>query len=139
MRMGPRLRSLTGLVLLCCVAPEHHPGCCPGGPRKTKSSARLSGQAGAKQQTGIRKADPDALLRVAMHSGGDAKRGQALYRSAAAGCATCHKVHGQGGDAGPDLSQIGGKLDRAHLIESILNPSAEIPPGYHVTVIETSD
>lgn len=50
---------------------------------------------------------------------------------------TCHKVGGQGGDVGPDLSQVGGKLDRTHLIESILDPSAEIPQGYHATVIET--
>src|SRR5262249_48623936 len=60
-----------------------------------------------------------------------------IYLSAAAKCATCHKVHGQGGDVGPDLSQVGGKLDRTHLIESILDPSAEIPAGYHATVIQT--
>jgi putative heme-binding domain-containing protein len=72
-----------------------------------------------------------------MNSGGDARRGKAVYLSTAARCANCHKVHGQGGDVGPDLSQIGGKFDRTHLIESILDPSAEIPQGYHATVIET--
>src|SRR5262249_42724934 len=35
------------------------------------------------------------------------------------------------------LSQIGGKLDRTHLIESILNPSAEISAGYHATILTT--
>jgi putative heme-binding domain-containing protein len=72
-----------------------------------------------------------------MNTGGDARRGKVVYLSAAARCAICHKIHGQGGDVGPDLSQVGGKLDRTHLIESILNPSAEIPQGYHATIIET--
>jgi putative heme-binding domain-containing protein len=82
-------------------------------------------------------ADQDALRQAAMNSGGDARRGQALFASAAAQCAQCHKVHGRGGDLGPDLSQVGGKLDRTHLIESILDPSAEILAGYHLTVLET--
>src|SRR5262245_15054084 len=55
-------------------------------------------------------ADPDALRRAAMNQGGDPKRGKAVYLSAAAKCATCHKVHGQGAEVGPDLSQVGGKL-----------------------------
>jgi putative heme-binding domain-containing protein len=109
MRTGLPLLSLAGLLLLLCGR----------------------GVASAP------KADPDALRRAAMNSGGDAKRGQAVYLSTAARCAACHKVHGQGGELGPDLSQIGGKFDRTHLIEAILDPSAEITQGYHVTIIET--
>src|SRR5262249_7403838 len=84
-----------------------------------------------------RKADPAALRQAAMNHAGTPDRGKTLFSSPATQCATCHKVHGQGGDVGPDLSQIGGKLDRTHLIESILDPSAEIPQGYHATIIET--
>jgi putative heme-binding domain-containing protein len=83
------------------------------------------------------KSNPDALRRAAMNMGGDPKRGKAIYLSVSAKCTTCHKIHGQGGDVGPDLSQVGGKLDRTHLIESILDPSAEILQGYHATVLET--
>src|SRR5438132_10181548 len=83
------------------------------------------------------KADPQLLRRVAMNQGGNAARGKAVFASATAKCAVCHKVHGQGGDAGPDLSQIGGKFDRTHLIESILDPSAEILQGYQATIIES--
>jgi putative heme-binding domain-containing protein len=72
-----------------------------------------------------------------MNDAGNPDRGKAVFASPATRCAACHKVHGQGGDAGPDLSQIGGKFDRTHLIESVLDPSAEIPQGYHATVIET--
>jgi putative heme-binding domain-containing protein len=79
----------------------------------------------------------DRLRQAAMNQGGDPKRGEVVYLSAAGRCAACHKVHGQGADFGPDLSQIGGKFDRTHLIESILDPSAEISQGYHATIIAT--
>jgi putative heme-binding domain-containing protein len=122
--------SLTGLLLLAYASPAD-------APRKPEPSAGTPAKTARKHQAGGRKADPNALRQAAMNDGGDPKRGQAIYRSAAARCATCHKAHGQGGDAGPDLSQVGGKLDRTHLIESILDPSAEITQGYHMTVIET--
>jgi putative heme-binding domain-containing protein len=85
-----------------------------------------------------RKADLYALRQAAMNNGGRAGRGQAVFASAKTRCATCHRVHGQGGEVGPDLSQVGGKFDRTHLIESILDPSADITAGYHATVIETT-
>jgi putative heme-binding domain-containing protein len=87
---------------------------------------------------GVKKSDPDLLRRVAMNSGGNAQRGKAIFASQAARCAMCHKVNGQGGDVGPDLSQVGGKLDRTHLIESILDPSAQIPDGFYATTIATT-
>src|SRR5207248_2853272 len=83
------------------------------------------------------KSTPDALRRAAMNSGGNPGRGKALFGSQAAKCASCHKVHGQGGDVGPDLSQVGGKFDRTHLIESILDPSAQIPEGFYASTIVT--
>jgi putative heme-binding domain-containing protein len=83
------------------------------------------------------KTAPDALRRAAMNSGGNASRGKAIFSSPALMCAKCHKVQGLGGDVGPDLSQIGGKFDRTHLIESILDPSSEIVQGFQATIIET--
>lgn len=90
-----------------------------------------------KKPVVLPKADADALRREAMNRGGDPKHGKAIFLAQTAKCATCHKVHGQGGDIGPDLSQIGGKFDRTHLIESILDPSAEILQGYHATILTT--
>jgi putative heme-binding domain-containing protein len=83
------------------------------------------------------KADPNVLRQAAMNNGGNPERGKAVFLSATAKCATCHKVHGQGGEVGPDLSQVGGKFDRTHLIESILDPSAQITEGFHATTITT--
>jgi putative heme-binding domain-containing protein len=82
------------------------------------------------------KNNPDAFRQAAMNNGGNAERGKAVFSSPATKCATCHKAQGQGGDLGPDLSQIGGKFDRTHLIESILDPSAEILQGYQSITIE---
>ncbi|HTU90209.1 MAG TPA: PQQ-dependent sugar dehydrogenase, partial [Gemmataceae bacterium] len=97
----------------------------------------LGSERDSKKAPASSKANADDLRRAAMNMGGDPKRGKAIYLSETAKCATCHKVHGQGGDIGPDLSQIGGKFDRTHLIESILDPSAEILQGYHATILTT--
>ena len=46
------------------------------------------------------------------------------------GCANCHRINGQGTDFGPDLSEIGTKLGKDALYESILDLSAGISFGY---------
>jgi putative heme-binding domain-containing protein len=89
------------------------------------------------KKAGAPKTNPEALRSAAMNNGGNPQRGKVLFNSSTLKCATCHKVHGTGGEVGPELSQVGGKFDRTHLIESILDPSAEITQGYHATVIET--
>jgi putative heme-binding domain-containing protein len=116
---------LTSLLLLPLADANHGRG------------QELRAQQQPEQSTVANQAKADALRRAAMNTGGDAKRGKAIYLSEAARCASCHKLNGHGGEVGPDLSAIGGKLDRTHLIESILDPSAEIPLGYFVTIIET--
>src|SRR5579871_1797703 len=88
---------------------------------------------------------PDAkrtfLLRQhALNHGGDPKRGQQLFQTLRpTSCLTCHRVRGQGGDMGPDLSLIGGKFDRAHLVESILEPSRQIVEGFRTTILALTD
>jgi putative heme-binding domain-containing protein len=82
------------------------------------------------------KTDADAQRRAAMNITGNPANGKKLFASKVTKCAVCHKVHGQGGEAGPDLSQVGGKLDRTHLIESVLDPSAQILEGYRTTTVE---
>ena len=73
---------------------------------------------------------------AAMGTAGDVERGRQVFNDAArAKCATCHRVDGAGGEIGPDLSSIGGKFDRIHLIESILHPAAQIVEGYQTTSV----
>jgi cytochrome c551/c552 len=45
-------------------------------------------------------------------------------------CVACHKVAGQGGEIGPDLSSIGAGRDREYLRRAILDPAADVAEGY---------
>jgi putative heme-binding domain-containing protein len=67
---------------------------------------------------------------------GDIEGGRRVFYSQTVGCATCHKVRGQGTDVGPDLSEIGSKLAKEALYESILDPSAGISFGYEAWQLE---
>lgn len=76
----------------------------------------------------------------ALTHAGDAEAGRQLFANEQlTKCSVCHKVQGQGGDAGPDLSYIGGKFDRPHLIESLLEPSRQIVEGYRTTTLRLTD
>lgn len=74
------------------------------------------------------------LLKLA----GDAERGRKLFQeSTVVQCRNCHRIAGKGIELGPDLDSIGKKLDRAKLLESILQPSQQIDPKYAVWMVET--
>lgn len=71
---------------------------------------------------------------------GDPQRGHQLFLDQKKlNCVTCHKIRGQGGEVGPDLSHVGGKFDRPHLIESLIEPSRQIVDGYRSSAILTID
>ena len=54
-------------------------------------------------------------------------------------CATCHQVNNIGYDFGPKLSEIGSKLPKESLLESIVNPSAGIGFGYEGWELKMKD
>jgi putative heme-binding domain-containing protein len=60
---------------------------------------------------------------------GNSRAGQALFEEKG-GCNRCHRVGGQGGRLGPDLSDVGALRSPQHLKASILKPSDAIHPGY---------
>jgi putative heme-binding domain-containing protein len=61
---------------------------------------------------------------------GDPTRGAEVFTRESVGCNKCHRVNGQGGEVGPDLSEVGTKLAKEAIYESILDPSAGIAFGY---------
>lgn len=61
---------------------------------------------------------------------GDPASGARVFSSPTAACSTCHRVRGEGVELGPDLSEIGTKLGKDALYESILDPNAGISFGY---------
>jgi putative heme-binding domain-containing protein len=67
---------------------------------------------------------------------GDPARGREVFGSATAACASCHVVNGKGTDVGPQLSEIGTKLGKDALYESILDPSSGISFGFEAWTVE---
>ena len=68
-----------------------------------------------------------ALQQFALTAQGSAEAGQRLFfQDQRTKCSTCHLIGTNGGEVGPDLSKIGGKFDRPHLIESLLEPSGRL-------------
>jgi putative heme-binding domain-containing protein len=61
---------------------------------------------------------------------GEPGKGAALYD--ANGCRECHRIKGNGGHSGPDLSKIGKNRSPQHLRESIRNPGADVHRRYWV-------
>jgi putative heme-binding domain-containing protein len=84
-------------------------------------------------------APPNAApLVVPNLAGGDPVLGQKLFSGDQARCSQCHTFRGQGGKAGPDLTEIG-KKGRAEIYRSIAAPSAAIDPDYVTYTVATKD
>ncbi len=68
--------------------------------------------------------------------GGDAENGRRIYfEKTEVSCLRCHKVTGNGGDVGPDLTGIGKKYKREYLLEALVDPDKQIAKGYETTVL----
>jgi len=70
-------------------------------------------------------------LNAAAVVGGNAAAGERIVRfHASAQCIRCHAFDGIGGIAGPNLSDVGLRLNRADLLLSMLDPQAVIAEGF---------
>jgi putative membrane-bound dehydrogenase-like protein len=65
---------------------------------------------------------------------GNAETGRVVFNTAGT-CAKCHQVNGFGKNVGPDLSEIGKKLSRTAMFQSMLFPSAAISHNYESYII----
>ena len=59
---------------------------------------------------------------------GDYERGKLIYKAAL--CETCHRMRGEGGNAGPDLTQVNTRFNRWEMLYAIYIPSEEISDQY---------
>lgn len=69
---------------------------------------------------------------------GNIEKGKVVYNTVGK-CATCHVVNKEGKDVGPNLTEIGSKLSREALFESILYPSAGISHNFETWSALTND
>ena len=67
---------------------------------------------------------------------GNPRRGERFFSS---NCTACHRVDGQGGTLGPDLSRIAQIRSRDMLTLAIRDPSASVATGYRAVTIVTRD
>ncbi len=73
----------------------------------------------------------DKIKAASAAGGGDPGHGEEVFQSA---CLGCHILKGEGGNVGPDLSNIGTK-GLKYISESILQPSSAFTPGYETFVV----
>lgn len=70
---------------------------------------------------------------------GNAESGKQIFFSNRSACAGCHKIAGQGGAVGPDLSQIAKVRTTRQLAEAVLLPSATLANGFESYIIATTE
>ncbi|MBP63688.1 MAG: hypothetical protein CMJ62_19360 [Planctomycetaceae bacterium] len=77
------------------------------------------------------KAEHERLSKIGLTSQGDINRGGEVFAAAEKSqCIKCHRIGNEPGRIGPDLTGIGSRFSRIHLIESILEPSRTVAPSY---------
>ncbi|MBA4186567.1 MAG: heme-binding protein [Planctomycetaceae bacterium] len=72
-----------------------------------------------------------------LKSGRNFKNGERAF--AAARCVVCHRVGGDGGATGPDLSQVAGRFGIKEMAEALVEPSKVVSDQYKASVIRTLD
>jgi putative heme-binding domain-containing protein len=70
---------------------------------------------------------------------GDIAKGRAVFERMEATCITCHRIGDQGVDFGPGLAEIGGKLPKEALYESIISPNAGVSMGFETWQLTLKD
>lgn len=105
-----------------------------------------AGRQGTSSKTALKKYEnglpKDDVLAKHLPSqfGGDRANGERLFKEhAVAACMRCHKIGGNGGDAGPALDGFAKSHDRTYALESIVNVNAKIAPGFQMLSITMKD
>lgn len=77
----------------------------------------------------------EALLKPETLAKADPSKGRMIFTAA---CSACHKMYGQGGAIGPELTGSD-RRNLKYLLENILAPNAVVPADYRVSVFQLKD
>ena len=91
----------------------------------------------ADWQASLDSLDPVASYGFAL-AGGDPGRGQEIFQGAG-DCQRCHTLSGHKAGAGPDLTGVGSRLGGEALLRAVVDPQADIAPGWGTVVVSTKD
>jgi putative heme-binding domain-containing protein len=80
-------------------------------------------------------ADLKDRLNAAAMARADRSRGRAIFDRV---CASCHRLHGQGGEIGPDLTGSG-RDNIDYLLENIVDPGATVSADFRMVVVAMTD
>ena len=75
------------------------------------------------------------LLNDTAINGANARNGRAIFQRT---CGPCHRLYGEGGTIGPDLTGSN-RANLDYLLFNVLNPNGEIQDSYKMVVITTRD
>lgn len=76
-----------------------------------------------------------AMLSTSALNSANLKTGKTVFSKS---CGSCHKMYGEGGIIGPDLTGSN-RTDPEYILMNVLEPSAEIQDDYKMVVINTRD
>jgi putative heme-binding domain-containing protein len=84
--------------------------------------------------------DRELFIQQALTRKGDATRGRQVFLNADKSlCIKCHRMGDWGERIGPDLTAVGARFSRIHLIESMLEPSRTIAPSFDSVAVALKD
>lgn len=83
---------------------------------------------------------PSSRRHPELLQGGDVAQGRTVFfEKLEVSCVRCHKIAGEGGEAGPDLSGVGARHPAGYLLESILYPNLAVAQGFETVVLDLGD
>jgi quinoprotein glucose dehydrogenase len=86
-------------------------------------------------ESGRSGSDPLAAYQETLYGGDPAEGKKIFFDKPEAQCVRCHKIAGEGGEVGPDLTHIGSQKDRHYLLESIVLPNQQIAKGFESATV----
>jgi len=103
-----------------------------------KSGNRLVGATARPKGPGRRwKLDSAEAVMAGGLNARNFQQGRAMFTATL--CGSCHRLGGEGGDIGPDLSQLGTRFSTRDILESIIEPSKQVSDQYAATYFYMND